>query len=102
MQEAAAVSILGSPLAGRSRLDGVGCDELEEKTYVAVCSRNPVDDARNARIKGMAGGQPHGRTIRQADGRIREALAVWLDCEPDELRVRDEFPANVQQLIDAT
>ena len=68
------------------------------KTYVAVYSRDPVDDAWNVRIKGVAGCQTHGRSIRQAHSRIREALAAWLDCEPGDLEVRDEFPANVREV----
>jgi predicted RNase H-like HicB family nuclease len=68
------------------------------KTYVAVYSRDPVDDAWNVRIKGVAGCQTYGRSIRQAHARIREALAVWLDCEPEDLEVRDEFPPNVREV----
>ena len=67
------------------------------KTYVAVYSRDPVDDAWNVRIKGVAGCQTHGRSIRQAHARIREALAAWLDAS----LVETTSEATLEALHDA-
>jgi predicted RNase H-like HicB family nuclease len=62
------------------------------KTYVAVYNRDDTDDAWNVRIKGVDGCQTYGRSLRQAQQRIREALAVWLDAEPATLAIRDQLP----------
>jgi predicted RNase H-like HicB family nuclease len=70
-----------------------------KKTYVAVYERDP-DDAWNVWIKGLDGCQTYGRSLRQARARIREALAAWLDCEPDTLTIRDELPASVASIAD--
>ncbi|MGH9150842.1 MAG: type II toxin-antitoxin system HicB family antitoxin [Acidimicrobiales bacterium] len=71
-----------------------------KKTYVAVYERDPDDDAWNVHIKGLDGCQTYGRSLRQARARIREALAVWLDREPETLTVRDELPASVASIAD--
>lgn len=63
------------------------------KTYTAVYEREVTEDAWNVRIKGVPGCQTYGRSIRQAQQRIREALAVWLDLELALLVIRDQFPA---------
>ena len=52
------------------------------------------------RIKGLTGCQTYGRSLRQAQSRIREALALWLDTSPGELRVRDQFPAELASVAD--
>lgn len=65
------------------------------KTYVAVYERDEIDDAWNVRIRGVEGCQTYGRSLRQAQARIREALAVWLDRDPATLDVRDEFPPQL-------
>lgn len=62
------------------------------KTYVAVYER---DDAWNVHIKGLDGCQTFGRSLRQAQRRIREALAVWLDAEPATLTIRDQLPEQL-------
>lgn len=72
-----------------------------KKTYVAVYERDRQDDAWNVHIRGLDGCQTYGRSLRQAQARIREALAVWLDREPDALTVRDELPASVAEIADA-
>jgi len=46
------------------------------KTYTAGYERDVTDDAWNVRIKGIPGCQSYGRSIRQAQQRIREALAL--------------------------
>jgi predicted RNase H-like HicB family nuclease len=65
------------------------------KTYVAVYERDPEDDAWNVRIKGLPGCETYGRSLRQAQARIREALGLWLERDPDSLSVRDELPASL-------
>jgi len=62
------------------------------KTYVAVYSRDAEDDAWNVRIEGLQGCQTYGRSLHQARARIREALAAWLDREPEELTICDQLP----------
>lgn len=63
------------------------------KTYTAIYDYDADDNAWNVRIKGLTGCQTYGRSIRQAQSRIREALALWLDTTPAQLHVRDQFPA---------
>ena len=70
------------------------------KTYTAVYEREGTDDAWNVRIKGIPGCQTYGRSIRQAQQRIREALAVWLDQDPELLVIRDQFPAALAAVAD--
>ena len=70
------------------------------KTYTAIYDHDADDNAWNVRIKGLDGCQTYGRSIRQAQSRIREALALWLDAPPVELRVRDQFPAELASVAD--
>ena len=70
------------------------------KTYTAIYDYDDDDNAWNVRIKGLTGCQTYGRSIRQAQGRIREALAVWLDKTPTELGIRDQFPAELASVAD--
>lgn len=65
------------------------------KIYTAVYDYDADDNAWNVRIKGLTGCQTYGRSLRQAQSRIREALAVWLDTSPTELAIRDQFPAEL-------
>jgi predicted RNase H-like HicB family nuclease len=67
----------------------------ETKTYVAVYERDHTDDAWNVHIKGLEGCQTYGRSLRQAQRRIREALAVWLDTESATLTIRDQLPEQL-------
>lgn len=70
------------------------------KTYVAVYERDDTDDAWNVQIKGLDGCQTYGRSLRQAQGRIREALALWLDKDPATLRIRHELPPKLSAVTD--
>jgi predicted RNase H-like HicB family nuclease len=71
-----------------------------KKTYVAVYERDAVDDAWNVRIDGLEGCQTYGRSLRQAHGRIREALALWLDRDPSKLVIEDRMPAKLAAVAD--
>jgi predicted RNase H-like HicB family nuclease len=68
------------------------------KNYVAVYEHDAEDDVWLVHIKGLDGCQTFGRSIRQAESRIREALAVWLDVEPDSLVITPELPTDVAAL----
>ena len=68
------------------------------KNYVAVYERDPEGDAWLVSIKGIPGCHTYGRTLRQAEARIREALALWLDREPEGLEVTPQWPAEVATL----
>jgi len=68
---------------------------MTENTYIAIYDRDQEADAWNVRIGGIEGCQTHGRSLRQAHGRIREALAVWLDRDPDDLTIEDELPGDL-------
>jgi predicted RNase H-like HicB family nuclease len=71
-----------------------------KKTYVAVYERDAVDDAWNVRIDGLEGCQTYGRSLRQAHGRIREALAMWLDRDPSKPVIEDRLPAKLAAVAD--
>jgi predicted RNase H-like HicB family nuclease len=73
---------------------------MSDKVYVAVYERDPEVSAWNVEIKGLTGCQTYGRSLRQAQGRIREALALWLDVEPDRLQIRDQLPAALTSVAD--
>jgi predicted RNase H-like HicB family nuclease len=68
-----------------------------KKHYVAVYERDRESDAWLVHIKGIPGCHTHGRTLRQAEERIREALALWLDREPEGLEIAPEWP---RELVD--
>ena len=63
-----------------------------KKTYVAVYGRDRDDDAWNVHIDGLVGCHTYGRSLRQAHARLREALLLWLDREPESLSIRDQLP----------
>jgi predicted RNase H-like HicB family nuclease len=65
------------------------------KNYVAVYERDPESDAWLVHIKGIDACQTYGRSLRQAEDRIREALALWLDREPDGLTITPEWPSDL-------
>jgi len=69
-----------------------------KKIYVAVYDRDDHDDAWNVRIDGLEGCQTYGRSLRQAQSRIREALGLWLDRDPEPLTIRDEFPRELTEV----
>ena len=65
------------------------------KRYVAVYQRDSEGDAWLVRIKGIRGCHTYGRTLCQAEARIREALALWLDRHPDALTIVNEWPSEL-------
>jgi hypothetical protein len=65
---------------------------------VAVYERDDHDDAWNVHIEGLVGCQTYGRSLRQAQRRIRDALALWLDRDPDSLTIREEFPRALAEV----
>lgn len=71
-----------------------------KKTYVAIYERDKIDDAWNVRIDGLDGCQTYGRSLHQAQTRIREALALWLDCDPPTLVIRDQLPKKLEAVAD--
>ena len=68
------------------------------KNYVAVLERDRESDAWLVHIKGIEACHTYGRTLRQAESRIREALGAWLDREPDELVITPEWPTELMRL----
>jgi len=73
---------------------------MSDKVYVAVYERDPEVSAWTVEVKGLKGCQTYGRSLRQAQSRIREALAVWLDVEPDTLLIRDQLPPSLTAVAD--
>lgn len=71
-----------------------------KKTYVAVYERDPEDDAWNVHIRDLDGCQTYGRSLRQGQARIREALGLWLDRDPQQLMIRDQLPADLSAVAD--
>lgn len=71
-----------------------------KKTYVVVYERDVQDDAWNVRVKGLDGCQTYGRSLRQAQGRIREVLSLWLDRDSSSLTIHDQMPANLAAVAD--
>jgi predicted RNase H-like HicB family nuclease len=70
------------------------------KTYTAIYELDPDDHAWNVHIKGLTGCHTYGRSIRRAQSRIREALALWLDVTPSTLRIRDQLPGDLATVAD--
>lgn len=68
------------------------------KNYVAVYERDPESDAWLVHIEGIDGCHTYGRSLRQAEARIREALAVWLDRDPDGLVIAPEWPRDLAEI----
>jgi predicted RNase H-like HicB family nuclease len=71
-----------------------------KKTYVAVYERDPEDDAWNVHIQDLVGCQTYGRSLRQAQARIRDALGLWLERDPQQLEIRDQLPADLTAVAD--
>jgi predicted RNase H-like HicB family nuclease/DNA-binding CsgD family transcriptional regulator len=65
------------------------------KNYVAVYNHDPAEDVWLVHIKGIEDCHTYGRSIRQAESRIREALGAWLDRDPEALTITSELPSNV-------
>lgn len=68
------------------------------KNYVAVYERDTESDAWLVHIKGIDGCHSYGRTLRQAETRILEALALWLDREPEGLAITPEWPEDLVRI----
>ena len=68
------------------------------KNFVAVYEQDADENVWLVHIKGVDGCQTYGRTIRQAESRIREALAAWLDQEPETLVITSEMPRDIAVL----
>lgn len=68
------------------------------KNHVAVFEHDADEGVWLVHIKGAEGCQTYGRTLRQAEDRIREALAAWLDREPESLTITPELPQDVALL----
>jgi predicted RNase H-like HicB family nuclease len=65
------------------------------KRHVALFERDDASDAWLVQIKDVDGCQTYGRSLHQASARIREALAGWLGCDPDELMIAAELPEDL-------
>ncbi len=65
------------------------------KTYVAIYEHDDADDAWNVRIDDLDGCQTYGRSLRQAQARIAEALALWLDSESDSFAIDHRLPSDL-------
>jgi len=68
------------------------------KNHVAVFEYDVDENVWLVHIKDQEGCQTYGRTVRQAEARIREALAAWLDRNPDDLVITSEYPREVALL----
>ena len=69
-----------------------------QANYVAVYQHDQNENVWLVHIKGIESCHTYGRTLRQAESRIREALAVWLDKEPDGLVITSEYPRDLSLL----
>jgi predicted RNase H-like HicB family nuclease len=65
------------------------------RSYVAVYERDSESDAWLVHIKTIPECHTYGRTLRQAEARIREALALWLDGDPGSLQITPEWPPEL-------
>jgi predicted RNase H-like HicB family nuclease len=68
------------------------------KNYVAVCERDPESDTWLVHIKDIPECHTYRRTLRQAEARIREALALWLDRDPERLEITSEWPHELVEI----
>lgn len=66
-----------------------------KRRYVALYERDTDSDVWLVRVDGIDGCHTYGRTLRRAGDRIREALALWLDRDPDGLTIVDEWPSDL-------
>jgi len=65
------------------------------KSFVAVFERDRESDAWLVHVKTIPECHTYGRTLRQAEARIREALALWLDRDPEGLEITAEWPPEL-------
>ena len=68
------------------------------KNYVVVYEHDADEGVWLVHVKGLDACHSYGRSIRQADARIREALALWLDRQEDELTITPEMPQDLARL----
>ena len=68
------------------------------RAHVAVFERDRKSAAWLVHIQGMEACHTYGRTLRQAEMRIREALGAWLDRDPEELVIRPVWPAELVEV----
>lgn len=68
------------------------------KNYIAVYERDSESDAWLVHVKTIPECHTYGRTLRQAEARIREALALWLDREPAGFEITPEWPRELNEL----
>ena len=68
------------------------------RNYIAVYERDPESDAWLVHIQGIAGCHTYGRTLRQAETRIREALAAWLERDAGGLEIASEWPPELENV----
>jgi predicted RNase H-like HicB family nuclease len=59
-------------------------------SFRAVYEHDPVDGAWLVRVEGLDGCHTYAWTKQEATERIFEALALWLDCESDEVALTHE------------
>lgn len=68
------------------------------KNYVAVFEHDAREGVWLVHIKDLDGCQTYGRTLRQAEDRIHEALAAWLEKDSLSLTITPELPSDVALL----
>jgi predicted RNase H-like HicB family nuclease len=73
---------------------------MRRRRYVAVYERDSESDAWLVHVDGIDECHSYGRTLRQAGERIEEALALWLDREPDNLVLEHQWPKAVADVAD--
>lgn len=56
-------------------------------TFAAVYERDPAGERWLVHIDGIVGCHTYGRTRPEAEVRILEALALWLEVEPETLTI---------------
>ncbi len=68
------------------------------RRYTAVYERDRESDAWLVHIDGIEGCHTYGRTLRQAESRIREALASWTNRDPDGLDIASALPSRLVEI----
>ena len=69
----------------------------KRKHFVAIYERDRETDAWLVHIDGIEACHTYGRTLHQAGERIEEALALWLDREPDQFALEHQWPKAVTE-----
>src|SRR4051794_10859501 len=68
------------------------------RNHVAVYEYDPDEGVWLVHIAGIDGCQTYGRSLRQAEARITEALAAWLDRDPETLVITPQLPDEVASI----